>query len=660
MADETGVKVSQLPLGENLADDDLMYAVENGVSKKVEVSYLQNRIVGDVDSTPTASSDNLVTSGGVYNMVHTLDFNVFHDLAQISNSIADAFSASESYSEGDYVVYDYSLYKFTADKSAGAWDSSKATPVAVVEELGSGGTTVVPNPSGEATDTLEKIKIDQTIYDFATSNVYGEASGAIASFSDGSNNPLVKLEADINPIQDLHGYDKPWAGGAGKNKFQTTLTTTTVSGVTFTVNNDGTITTSGTPSANISTVIFGEITLPAGSYKANGNAVGSASSLRMIVYNVTDSSLIGSVYDGNEVSFTLSESKQVRLYPIILQEYGSVNGIVLKPMIRLATETDASFAPYENICPISGWSSVEVTGAGKNIANMTYGDKVPSISTGKMVSSYGWSSDFCKLDKNTKYVLSSNLSSRYVLFYDKDKTYLGYTVNYSTTGYILNNSAYWNNTAYIKLRVDAASTATMDVQLEVGSTATSYEAYNADTETISLGQTVYGGKLNVTTGELTVDRALVEYDGSSDETWAYASAYGGFRVTISDANINGIPSSQVISNRFVGSNSRGTADKDIEGKMLTYASASDNTYLFFTTQITDLSEWKTWLSENITQVEYPLATPTTIELTPTEVDSLLGANNIWADCGDSDVVYIRDLNLFLNQLDVRVKALENA
>lgn len=39
-----------------------------------------------------------------------------------------------------------------------------------------------------------------------------------ASFNDGSNLPLISLTTSIDPIQDLHGYDNPWAGGAGKNK----------------------------------------------------------------------------------------------------------------------------------------------------------------------------------------------------------------------------------------------------------------------------------------------------------------------------------------------------------------------------------------------------------------------------------------------------------
>lgn len=62
MADEVGTMISQLPLGENLADDDLMYAVEDGISKKVEVGYLKEVFDSgsDVSITPSIGSGTKV------------------------------------------------------------------------------------------------------------------------------------------------------------------------------------------------------------------------------------------------------------------------------------------------------------------------------------------------------------------------------------------------------------------------------------------------------------------------------------------------------------------------------------------------------------------------------------------------------------------------
>lgn len=49
--------------------------------------------------------------------------------------IADTFSTSSAYSAGDYVIYSGALYRFTADKTAGAWDSTKVTTVSLADDV---------------------------------------------------------------------------------------------------------------------------------------------------------------------------------------------------------------------------------------------------------------------------------------------------------------------------------------------------------------------------------------------------------------------------------------------------------------------------------------------------------------------------------------------
>ena len=46
-----------------------------------------------------------------------------------------------------------------------------------------------------------------------------ELTGNPVVFQNALAVPAASLEATIEPIQPLHGYDHPWAGGAGKNKF---------------------------------------------------------------------------------------------------------------------------------------------------------------------------------------------------------------------------------------------------------------------------------------------------------------------------------------------------------------------------------------------------------------------------------------------------------
>lgn len=183
-------------------------------------------------------------------------------------------------------------------------------------------------------------------------------SGSAVSFDDGADFPISSLKVNIEAAQDLHGYDNPWVGGAGKNKFKPTAETTTVNDVTFTVNSDGSIKTTGTASAAISNFVFGTVTLPAGTYKANGFSAGASNSDRLVFYNATDSTAIATIYNNRDIEFTLSEESTVRVYPII--KSGQGNNLMFYPMIRLATETDATFAPYSNICPITGFDAGHV------------------------------------------------------------------------------------------------------------------------------------------------------------------------------------------------------------------------------------------------------------------------------------------------------------
>ena len=49
------------------------------------------------------------------------------------------------------------------------------------------------------------------------------------------------------------------------------------------------------------------------------------------------------------------------------------------------------------------------------------------------------------------------------------------------------------------------------------------------------------------------------------------------------------------------------------------------------------------------QFVIPLATPQTYQLTPTEVKTLLGSNNVWADSGDVTIEYYADTKLYIDK-----------
>lgn len=420
-------------------------------------------------------------------------------------SLADAYDLNSTYNTGDVVMYEFLMYRCLEDNVTGVWNPEKWTRTTAGEESGGG----------------------------ADLDIYGEASGtAEASFSDGAEASLVECEIGIVPTQDLHGYSKPWAGGAGKNKLPNTgSTTVTPQGITFTVNSDGSVTANGTATA---TATFRMVTtadvykLSAGSYIISGGK----SANRAIGFKTIDGST--QYNNSGDTSFTLSEETTWDYIFIRIASGEVLDNETFYPMIR--TSGDATYEPYSNICPISGHTDVTVTVA-------------------------------------------------------------------STSG---------------------------------GS---------GEDTTVSLGRTVYGGTLDVTTGELTVNKGYKLYTGDASESWSFSTDF--VYINISDA-LRPQSSIGIQSNIIVTATGRDAYTGFINqyGNLIIYVPSS----------ITSATDWKTWLSSNNLQIVYDLATPQTFNLTPTQVETLLGQNYVSHDGGGTiSLVYIKkDSTIIPNPSDAEV------
>lgn len=177
---------------------------------------------------------------------------------------------------------------------------------------------------------------------------------------------------------------------------------------------------------------------------------------------------------------------------------------------------------------------------------------------------------------------------------------------------------------YVTTTGTTGSMTIKDVQLELGSTATAYEPFKGSTHTVSLGQTVGRGTLNVTTGELTITHNIKIYDGSegwttSSNQWYFAS----------------LPTNMDIDNRNNSISNYGIFTSP--NNNLFYGGSGLYVQPFFEGQT--IEQFKTALSENNMQVLYKLATPVTVQLSPEEILTITGENNISANSGDVEVTY---------------------
>ena len=168
---------------------------------------------------------------------------------------------------------------------------------------------------------------------------------------------------------------------------------------------------------------------------------------------------------------------------------------------------------------------------------------------------------------------------------------------------------------------------------------------NGNTYTIAFGQTVYGGVLDVTRGKLHVTWGKKVYDGSNDESWSgYNSNYDGFSIRDDEMNVNSLnPSTQLKGNIAKTNTIRGNTTS-LSGVILkTYGSVDDSTFFFICgTGATSTADLRTFLASNLLEVAYELATPFDIDLTPVQIRALVGENNVFADCGQTEVKYLAE------------------
>ena len=166
--------------------------------------------------------------------------------------------------------------------------------------------------------------------------------------------------------------------------------------------------------------------------------------------------------------------------------------------------------------------------------------------------------------------------------------------------------------------------------------------------TDTFGQTIYGGSRDLTKDKASVTYVKKTFDGT--ENWrAYTNQNGVFLV-LSDmkSSLYG----DGVCNIFTTAHSA----SDVTSLSMTFGVNNGVIYInrLFDgaiSGVTDVASWKTWLTNNTCEVAYELATPTEITgLTPHEIDTLYGDNNIYADTGTTTVEYRADIDLALNAL----------
>lgn len=463
----------------------------------------------------------------------------------------------------------------------------------------------------------------------------------IASFRSSGGSPITSLIVDVNPIQDLHGYDHPWVGGAGKNELAMSvssiksLNTTgtwngneyTLNGVSFTIitDNDENVTGikvngTATNDTNFSIAVY---TLKAGtSKKINGTSIDSSNST--IAYGFRGYGLVSANADRRMTRASDAGDWSNDVYIAVYTGYNA-NNLMYYPMIRDASISDATFEPYENICPITPRTSATVTHLGANIwGGDSLADTIVLLVPNSTKDTANKTVTFGSVQASNKVLFTTfKANTRYTIILSVASGNANMAVNYTDgTSSSLSNGVNVTNAsksvAYIRGQ-NQGGTSVLNYEscgiFEGVLTAEDFEPYVSPATYTKTFNACYGGKLNLTTGALEFTHALVDL-GSLN--WTYATDAQRWRAIKSDMKNYPTRSADVIFEKY-GTDTTASAGSENKGyiaQSYIYVHSTDST------------------NAPSGNAVYPLADPYVALLTKEEIKTLLGGNTFYADTGD--------------------------
>lgn len=227
-------------------------------------------------------------------------------------------------------------------------------------------------------------------------------------------------------------------------------------------------------------------------------------------------------------------------------------------------------------------------------------------------SSWGDNIKKANVKENTTYVYSSSPYTGYVSFkfYDNNDNEIGQGISI-TSGTSFTTPP---NTSYLKTHTSNVSL----VQIEEGSTATTYEPYKSNILTVNEDVELRGigdvkDTLDLTTNEVVERIGEIVLDGSDDENWSFNKSLGDGSynqfIFASAVNAKKVAEQLVVCDKLVSN-----MDENLNNVIWIY----DGRTMVIHSSCASANELKSWLQSNPITVQYELATESikTVDLMP--------------------------------------------
>ena len=386
-------------------------------------------------------------------------------------------------------------------------------------------------------------------------------------------------------------------------------------------------------------------------------------------YNVTDGEVTQAQLD--DLKSDLNADLDTKADAIIETASGSIasftdggDDLPMKSLnVEIVPKQSGSGDPSpDNVRPISGWSGVEVYRTGVNVWDEEWENGTFNTTTGaNMVKSTQIrTKNYIPVKPSTTYYFNAN-PNIWVLFFDGDKNPVpngadsryakdGNSVSLGMDVSITRTFTSPSNAHYMRFYCQApyGKTYNNDISINYPSTDTSYHPYQGESKSISFKDsqgnpiTVYGGNMNITEGE-GENKARRNELGSLNWDYLPVSSsfpYGAFYTAI---YLKKYGEKNFVTDCYKMSNNDFSVDKAMLGN-----TGANTIYIMDSSFNGDVTAFKESL--NGKYIVYERTDPTPIYCDPTEIRTLKGVNNIWADTGDVDVEYRADTTLAFEKL----------
>ena len=443
--------------------------------------------------------------------------------------------------------------------------------------------------------------------------------------------PLKSCVVNIEPVQDLHGYDNPWPGGVMGNLLDES---------TIELGAINTDTGVDEPSNTVSRSGFMQVNSGATLYKNSNGAI------RILWYDSNKGFLNSQVINTSSGSVTLPDNAA----------YFRVQGLttVFESPIVISYTANPTYYPYSNICPISGWTGCNLAVNKKNFCPpLTAEIKNNQTLTQNVDGTVTLNGTFNKTSNNVigsvhfilpagTYTLSGNISggNNYILSAMFDgSNHFDYG---SGNTFTLIEAKQVSVRIYIKYSesLPAAENIVFKPMIRFAlDTDATFVPYSGTILPISWeysAGTVYGGTLDVISGKLSRTQEILTLDGSKN--WAaHQSLSNWFSYYLP------FECQQTITENSFKANwlkpYYGSAANIPIGSFMYANDSYGNSRLIVRTDVADnVNDLRTYLSQNNLTVTFTrISLPSDIDIDPVTVSTLHGQNNIWADCGDISI-----------------------